>query len=145
MQEIATLVAQYNEKDRKIKSANVYRKQIFTKIKQYIQNQMDINDIILLGDLNQSIYSSEVKSFYNKLGLKDIYQWYNKIEEGQMNNTCMIGSEPIDSVAATINILQIVEGCKLIETNDIIITDHRSHIINFNFEEYFCEQFSDWD
>ena len=31
------------------------------------------------------------------------------------------------------------------ETNDIIITDYRSYIIDFNFEEYFCEQFSDWD
>ena len=51
---------------------------------------MNINNIILLGDLNQSIHSSEVKSFYNELGLEDIHQWYNKIEEGQMDNTYII-------------------------------------------------------
>ena len=31
------------------------------------------------------------------------------------------------------------------ETNKIIITDHRSYLIDFNFEEYFYEKFSDWD
>ena len=60
-----------------------------------------------------------------------------------MDNTYIIGSEPIDSVAVTTNILQIVEGCKLMETNKIIITDIRSYLIDFNFEEYFCKQFSD--
>ena len=93
--------------------------------------------------MNQSIHLKKVKSFYNELGLKDIHQWYNNLDEGQMDNTYIIGSEPIDSVAATTNILQIAEGCKLMETNKIIITDYRLYLIDFNFEEYFCEQFSD--
>ena len=60
-----------------------------------------------------------------------------------MDNTYIIGSEPIDLVAAITNIFQIVEGYKLMERNNIIITDYRSCMIDFNFKEYFCEQFSD--
>jgi len=62
-----------------------------------------------------------------------------------MDNTHINGSSPIDSIAATTNILQIVEGCKLLEANEVILNDHRSYAVDFNFEKYFSKQFSSWD
>ena len=45
-----------------------------------------------------------------------------------MDNTYQIGFKPIDSC---------IEGCKLVETNKIMISNHRGCIIDINFELYF--------
>ena len=41
--------------------------------------------------------------------------------------------------------MECIERCKLFEVNDIIITNHRSHIIDINLERYYDAQLSTWD
>ena len=52
------------------------------------------------------------------------------------------GSKLIDSIVAIPRTLEVVEGCKSLESNDIVITVHRGYIININFKSYFEENFS---
>ena len=55
------------------------------------------------------------------------------------------GSRLIDTIAATTGIMQVIEGCKLIETNEIVISDYHTYIIDVNLSNYFEEYFSQWN
>ena len=77
--------------------------------------------------------------------MKDVHQTTNGIELKEMDHTHSRGTKCIDSIAATSNVRKHIEGCSLYETNEIINTDHRSHVIDVNLEEYFLEEFSEWD
>ena len=63
----------------------------------------------------------------------------------EINNTHKKGSRPIDSVTASPGIMSCIEGCSLVEVNEIILLDQRRYIFNVNFELYFFEQMSSWD
>ena len=41
--------------------------------------------------------------------------------------------------------MKCAEGSKLFEINEVINIDHRSYIIDINFESYFEEEFAEWD
>ena len=60
----------------------------------------------------------------------------------EMDNTHKKGSRPIDSVATMPKIISCIEGCKLIEVNQIMINDYRDYLIDLNFKLYFSEQMS---
>ena len=46
-------------------------------------------------------------------------------------------SQPIDSIAVSPEILEFIEGCALLNHNEIILSDHRVYIVDFNVKEYF--------
>jgi len=56
-----------------------------------------------------------------------------------MDLTQKRGSKSIDSVAVLENLMTYIEGYKLLETNEVISTDHRLFIIDINLEDYFAE------
>ena len=56
-----------------------------------------------------------------------------------MDNTHKEGSSAIDTIAASLNIMECIEGCRLIDTSDIVLSDHYSYLIDFNIERYFGE------
>ena len=58
-------VLKYNNINRQSFGTTKYRKEIFSKIINYVQSLEGINNIILGGDLNQNIESAEVKAFYS--------------------------------------------------------------------------------
>ena len=41
--------------------------------------------------------------------------------------------------------LEHIEGCRLLECKEIILTDHRSYLMYLNLEDYFQDQMSSWD
>jgi len=51
----------------------------------------------------------------------------------------------IDTIAVTPNIIECIKGYKLLEVNDIIITDYHTYLVDINFEKYFQAQLSSWD
>ena len=58
-----------------------------------------------MGDLNQNIYSNEIRQFYYDLGIKGIHQYFNNLTDDEMDNTHINGLSPIDSIAVTMNVL----------------------------------------
>ena len=67
-------ITQYNKMREQEATATKYHKEVFQEIIDYCEKIEELNDIILAGDLNQDIASREVQHFFNKLGMKDIYQ-----------------------------------------------------------------------
>ena len=51
----------------------------------------------------------------------------------------------IDSIVATLNVLQCIEGSQLLETNEAINTDQWLNIIDINMKLYFDKELVDWD
>jgi len=43
----------------------------------------------------------------------------------------------IDMIATTTGLIEYVDGCKITKFTEILITDHRGFIIDFNLEDYF--------
>ena len=66
-----------------------------------------------------------------------MHESYNIIQYEDLDPTFIRGSKCIDSIAATYNLLDFVEGSKLLEAHEITIIDHRSFIIDINIERYF--------
>ena len=48
-------------------------------------------------------------------------------------------------MAISHNLLDFMEGSKLLEVNKVTISDHRALLIDINLEEYFKEIMSSWD
>ena len=67
---------------------------------------------------------AEIQQFYSEVGVQDVHYVFNKIEFNQMDNTHQEGSFPIDSIAVSPNLMECIEGCRLFETNELIISDH---------------------
>jgi len=137
-------VTQYNLVKGASLSNSKYRKEILNQIKDFIQNN-NFNDIIISGDFNQNIASNEIQQFFSEIGVKDIHSTTNNIEITQMDNTNVNGSHPIDSIAATREISDYIEGCQMVDNNDIIYTDHRGYLVDINLEDYFNDQLSYWN
>ena len=87
----------------------------------------------------------EVQEFYAKLRIKDIHQCFNYVEVEDLDRIFRQGSRSIDLITAISNLIQYVEGSKLLEINEVVNTDHHSYLINTNLEMYFDKEFSGWD
>ena len=96
-----------------------------------------INDIIIVGDVNQDIGSLEIQQFYAEIGVQDVHHVVNQILLNNMGNTHISGSWPINLIAATPFIINCIEEYKLLDTNEVLLTDHRLYLIDINLERYF--------
>ena len=67
------------------------------------------------------------------------------MRENNLDKACKNGSKPIDSIAASNGMMEHVEGCQLLNRNDIVESDHRGHVIDVDTEECFQEESSGWD
>ena len=131
--------------DGKIKDTAIYRKEIIGEIESYIQKQEGITDILIAGDYNQDITAAEMKHFYYEINDRNIHQSYNLILESELDKTHIRGSKCINSITGIQNLLDFVEGLKLLEASDITITGYRAILIDINFDSYFEEIISSWD
>ena len=104
--------------------------------------QTNISNILIIGDYNQDVTTREIKDFFQELKVWDIHQSYNLIADKELDCTYIGGSRCIDSIAGTQNILDFMEGSKLLEANEIIILDYRAFVIDINMESYFKERLS---
>ena len=51
----------------------------------------------------------------------------------------MKGSSLIDSITVLEGTLEYVEGCKLLENNEIVCLDYQSYLVDINLKKYFRE------
>ena len=133
---------QHNRINGKVKIAQTCWKEVFNQIIAYFKINLSANNIIIAGDINQDIESLEVQQFHIELRASDVHHAFNRIEFSEMNNTYITRSKPIDSIMVSLNIMDCIEGCELLEADKIIITNHCSCIIDINFERYFNSQLS---
>ena len=60
----------------------------------------------------------------------------------QIGSIHITGSKLIDIEAVFLNLMECIEGCKLLETNEIIITDYRLYLIDINLKKCYRAQLS---
>jgi len=131
------LLTQYNKVDRKAKTVAEYRKEILNQIKQYLNENTSINDVIIVGDYNQSIVSKEIEKFHKEIGVIDIHHKHNNIPKDKLDKTYINRSILINAIVATNRILEYIEGYKLLGYNEIVCSDYRVYIVDIVLEEYF--------
>ena len=95
--------------------------------------------------MNQDIALVEIYEFYTKLRVKDVNQRFNYIRVKDLSKTHRRGSKCIDSIVASPNIFECIEGSKLLEINEVLDTDYRLYLIDINLEYYIEEKFVYWD
>ena len=75
-----------------------------------------------------------MQEFYTKIGVKDVYQSFNYIEVEDLDGTYKRSSNCLDLIAASQDIIQYIEGSKILEVNEVVNTNYRSYLIDVNFE-----------
>ena len=121
----------------KVKTNQEYRKEILLEITEYLNNK-EYDDLIITADWNEHILSDEIQRFYRLLGLRDIHTTVNNINQ-PLDSTHINGSKCIDSIAMTVNLIDFVEESILLESCEIIPSNHHGYIIDLNLEDYFEE------
>lgn len=108
-----TSLSQYNVITSKFQSSTHYRAHLFEEISYYILTREDISEIVLAGDINKLLHDKEVRKFYVRNGLFDIFLAKYEITLNEKINTYRLGRSCIDYVAATFNILPFIKYTKL--------------------------------
>ena len=83
-----------------------------------------------------------MQSFYHQIGVQDIYYRINQITFEVMDKTYIRGSKYIDLIAVLSELIEFIDNCILVETNNIIITNYWACITEINISEYFNKMFS---
>lgn len=138
-------LTQYNVIEGNAKGATEHRKEIFKQIVTYIKSNQQIDDVILTGDLNQSIKSNEVQRFFEELGIEDVHSRVNNIPIDQLDKTYINGSQAIDTIAMSEGMFDYVEGSVLLSHAEIVQSDHRPYLVDINLEDYFNAELNLWD
>ena len=61
----------------------------------------------------------------------------NNIKPKEKDLIFIRDSKCIDSVMASESILEYIEGCRLVDYNEILLTDHIEYLFDINMQEYF--------
>ena len=65
---------QHNLIDGKAKLPSEHRNKTLKKIGEYMNQNDDVNDVTIAGDLNENIASKQIQQFFNKIGAMDAHQ-----------------------------------------------------------------------
>ena len=102
---VKTSLTQYNRITGEEHTARIYRNQIFQEIQDYLHKINHNKEVIITGDLNQSIGHRDIQLFFRLIGVKDIFQHYHNCEWEYRDTTSKKGNHCIDTIAATNGIL----------------------------------------
>jgi len=78
-----------------------------------------------------------IRDFFIIKGLFDIHGIVNIKVNKKWESTYCYGSKCINTIAAIAGIINYVDGCTIIECNELIITNHREYLVDVNLERYF--------
>ena len=87
-----------------------------------------INEYIAVGDMNQNINHSCIKIFIKENQLLDILKEINSFSDIDRDLAFKKGMNQIDVALSTNQILRYIEGSKLVNYSEIVMTDHRDKL-----------------
>ena len=65
---------------------------------EFIHEQRDVNDLIIVGDLNSALQEDKIRMFFTRIGVSDVFSHVNN-HTGDRDPTFIRGKEVIDTVA----------------------------------------------
>ena len=131
--------AQYDRVGSEVKLSREYR----TEMLRDLTNEMNAlknkgtQGINITGDMNQDIASNQMQHFIRENGLCVLHQEMNDTDESERDRTFKNRQNQTDVMLGTKSILQATRGSKLIDFDEIIITDQRGFIFDIDINEYF--------
>lgn len=78
---IYTIKIQLDKASKQVKSASSHRKEFIKNLLNYISNNEQNYDLIIAGDLNESIELNTIQDFMNEYGLIKVHMFVNRIYE----------------------------------------------------------------
>lgn len=114
------------------------REYFFIDLAQYIHSRNDVQDLLLLGDLNEALHSKRIRTFFIETGIDDVFFTIHNIQLKEWRNTYKIGITYIDTVAASINLIPFLPYVKLENYSNVMITDHSPFVVQFYAVTYFA-------
>jgi len=142
-----TSKAQYDRIDKKVKTAKVHREELLTEITDEITlwKSKGTQNFIVAGDFNQDVTKERICKFQRDNGIEEIHQEYHYRNDRVRDATHKSGKSQIDAVFASTEVIDCVQGSKLIDFNEIVITDHRGFMFDVNIMRYFRKKKDDYD
>ena len=120
-----------------VKTAKFYREAILKDLSQFIINQKNDREVIIIGDFNESIKASRIEGFLTENGLFDVYRWYNGADEETRESMYEYGRKCIDVFTTIAGVMQFIDGCKVVNFFEVISIDYRRYIVDVNLQEFF--------
>ena len=77
--------------------------------------------------------------------MQDIHYVVNQIPLNNIDNIHISSSQPIDSIVATLFIINCIKGYKLLDANEVLLIDYRSYLVDIYLERYFEINLSLWN
>jgi len=144
---IMTSKAQYDRIEGKIRTAKEYREEILIEVSNEVQEQREkgISEYIIAGDMNQDVTKERIRRFMRETGVEEVHQECNPQFEIPRDATHKKGKTQIDAVFATTAVLNCINECKIVDYNEIIMSDHRGFIFDLNARKYFNMTHSEYD
>ena len=92
------------------------------------QREKGISEYIIAGDMNQDVTKERIRRFMRETGVEEVHQECNPQLEIPRDATHKKGKTQIDAVFATTAVLNCINECKIVDYNEIIMSDHRGFI-----------------
>ena len=144
---VLTSKAQYDRVSGEVKTTREYRTDMLNELTEEIGKlkAAGVTGIILTGDMNQDITSTTMQRFIRENGFYELHEEVNETDSLVRDKTYKNGTKQIDVILGTEPILQATRGSKIIDFDEIIITDHRGFLFDVDVKEYFDINTSKYD
>jgi hypothetical protein len=131
--------AQYNRVLGEEYSAKYYRDLLLKEVTKEIRKVKEegVKGIIVAGNFNQNIANQKLQEFMVENSLYEIHREVNDFKSSARDKTYNKGSNQIDAVLASEEVLNQVRGSRLVDFNEVVISDYRGFLIDIDFEQYF--------
>ena len=122
-----------------------YREKLLQDLIKFIHEQHQVSDILLAGDLNSCLHEDDIQDFFNRTGLNDVFSYFHDIDETIREPTFIRGPRCIDTLAATMGLLDFFDGIRIMNFSEIVLTDHRGIMADIDINAYFEMETSTFD
>ena len=78
-----------------------------------------------------------MQQFYREIGVVDAHSYSNNILLEQLDKTFIRVLLPIDSIVILSRDMNYVEGVKLLDYNEFVMSDHHCYLLDMSIEDYF--------
>ena len=86
--------------------------------------------------------TKNIQEFVVEIALHEVFREVHEVNDNDRDGTFEHDKKCVDFVLVSEGILNVVEGIELIECNEIVVSNHRVHLIGSNLETCFEEDFN---
>ena len=101
-----------------------YQRELLKDLTTYASKRIEIDDFIITCDFNKDVYLKEIEKFVIENSLFNVHKVLNEIDKNKRNSTYIYSSKYIDIITTISGLLHYIEGCKVSDFNELILTNY---------------------